>query len=425
MPAVQNGVENFNGNYLVVEQEHAGLVLAELQKLNFSPRQADSNDSLSLTLLELPEDSFEQAIAALRQDATLVEAASRAQQAPGLNQVVLTDLDLVLFGVRQAIGDQYDHWVPAIDKDQLLDRVQGLPYIKGSVPMSVPAPAAPLTIPPAGRQVGPRVAILDTELYAHPDLAGRFQGPSAQAFGSDGSPPPDTQGHSTFIAGLIVQRAPTVDLVVRSVLDGNGQNASSWDVATKMAGVLDAEVAVLNLSLGCATNNRVAPFSLRRAVDRLLPTVVVVAAAGNNGDLGLQAAAAGLTPVSPIYPAAIDGVIGVGAYDQQDGQPASFSPDAVPWVELMAPGVGVQSTFLSGNVQRMRHGPSGELEAEDTMDFGQPGYASWEGTSFAAANVSGEIAALMVRHQLSAREALHRLRHSEAAGSDIHPAGPA
>jgi subtilisin family serine protease len=420
MPVVRNDVEAYHEDRLVVEQRHAGLVQEALRRRGIASNEADSSVALGLTLLQLPE--VESAVAVLRQDSALVEAATRAQQALGHPAGQIGDLDLVLFMLRQSTREAYDGWVPAVDKDQVLDRVQGSPYIKGGV--GIPQPIAPLSIPPVTRQGGPRVAILDTKLLAHPDLIGRFLGDSAADLGDK---PLDTQGHSTFIAGLIVQRAPTAELVVRTALNEKGENASSWDVATRMISFLDAEVAVLNVSLGCATIGRVPPLSLRRAVDRLTPTVVVVAAAGNNGLPDALAASEGLTPVTPIFPAAIDGVVAVGAYDSRSGstQPAPFSPPGVPWVGLLAPGVGVQSTFLPGVVRLLKRDGAGQLVDDGTADFGQPGYASWDGTSFAAANVTGAIAALMAAGQVSAYEALDQLRNPAAPGGDILPFDPA
>ncbi len=418
MPVVRNGVETYHGTRLVVEQRDAGLVQEQLRRRGFASHEADSSDALGLTLLELPE--FDSAIVMLRQNSGLVQAAIQAQPAAGSDPAPTTvgDLDLLLFAVRQLTREDYDGWVPAMDKDQILGQIDGLPYIKGAIGIPDKAPA-PLSIPPVTRQAGPRIGILDTELYAHPDLIGRFEGHT----GEFGPEPPDTQGHATFVAGLIVQRAPTVELVVRTALHADGQNASSWDVAKKMAGFMDAGVAVLNLSLGCATADRVAPLSLRRAVDRLVPSVVLIAAAGNNGVPGVLAQAKGLRASTPIYPAAIDGVIGVGAYDSRDGgrQAATFSPAGVPWVQLSAPGVRVQSTFLSGQVRRLVRDDAGQLvpAPEGPADFGQPGYAVWDGTSFAAANVSGAIAALMAAQQVSAGDALGQLLEQKDPASDI------
>lgn len=423
MTVVQNDFENFHTDRLVVERRDADFVQKELTGLGVTSHELASSKALQLTLLELPNLDSEGPPLVPHLPPGL--SAGSAQQAPDQAAGGINYLDLVLRSVRSSVQQKCDGWAPTMGKDQILDRIQGTPYIKGATGIPEPLPA-PLSIPKASRQTGPRAGILDTELYAHPALAGRYLGPSAEDFGPA---PADTQAHSTFIAGLIAQRAPTAELVVRAVLDVNGENASSWDVATQMVSFLDAGIAVLNLSLECATGDRVPPVSLSRAVERLIPTIVVVAAAGNHGVLGTQAAQEGLHTNTPMYPAAIDGVVGVGAYDPRDPQHSSafFSPNPppLPWIELLAPGIGVQSTFLSGPVRRKFRDPSGQLVNLSTdpgpVDFGQPGYASWDGTSFAAANVSGEIVALMARYDLSGYEALDRLRNGK--GSDIFPAG--
>lgn len=434
MPVVRNGVEAYQDNQLVAEQEHSGLVTEELRRLGIAASELDSDDQLSLTLLNL--SGVETAAGVLRADSELVAAASQARQAPGSStgsdlgtgsgsgqasgsgSARIDDLDLVLFTMRQRMRQAHDGWVATVGKNRIVDQVQGSPYIKGGV--GVPDPAAPLAIPRPAGQTGARVAVLDTTLFAHPDLIGRFLGDSVTAFGHQ---PRSTQGHATFIAGLIAQRASGAQLAVQTVLDENGENASSWDVAKAIASILGTGTDVLNLSLGCATADRLPPLCLRRAVELLTPSVVVVAAAGNNGMPDDQAAAAGLTPVTPIYPAAIDGVIAVGAYDPSTGtsEPAPFSP-AAPWVDLLAPGVRVRSTFLPGQVQLVSHDPDGSLAETGSADFGQPGYADWDGTSFAAANVTGAIAAMVIPCRVSAYDALETLCHPSGQagpGSDI------
>ncbi len=453
MPVVRNGVETYQGDQLVVEQEYTGLVTEELRRLGIAASELDSNDQLSLTLLNLA--GVDTAAAVLRQDSALVESASLAQRAQAQESASINDFDLVLSVMRQRMREAHDGWAATVGKNRLVDRVQGSPYIKGAVGMpdplvslvdppavvpprggpprggplpGAPPPGAPpaavpqVTIQPAGQQTGARVAVLDTRLFAHPDLIGRFLGDSVSAFDHE---PRSPQGHATFVAGLIAQRAPAAQLIVRAILDDDGENANSWDVATAMASLLDAGIDVLNLSLGCFTADRVEPLCLRRAVERLVPSVVVVAAAGNNGMPDDQAAALGLTPATPIYPAAIDGVIAVGAYDSSagTGEPAAFSP-AVPWADLLAPGVRVRSTFLSGQVQLVTRGPDGSLVDAGPADFGEPGYASWDGTSFAAANVTGAIAALIVPGRVSGYGALDQLRSPAGPGGDILPYGP-
>jgi subtilisin family serine protease len=171
----------------------------------------------------------------------------------------------------------------------------------------------------------------------------------------------------------------------------------------------DPGIAVINLSFGAATTDGTAPLVLRRAISRISPDTVIVAAAGNNGR-GTEFP--NLPPDAPMWPAAFDEVVAVGAHDDE-GLPAAFSPD-VPWVDLMAPGTDVVSTFLPGQVTSTEGGE------ETVIDFGR-GYARWRGTSFAAAEVTGEIVALMNARGITARQALALLleRPDSLAGATI------
>jgi subtilisin family serine protease len=412
MPVVTNDVESYHGDQFVVEQRHAGLVQEQLRRLGLASNQLDSNDALRLTLMALSDITA--GSATLRHDSTLMESAVRDRRSRGQSGDAVTDLDLVLFAVRRLMRETYDGWVATIGKNRVLSQVDAAPYIKGSYEPPRPAPA--VSIPAATRHAGARVGILDTRVLAHPALAGRVLGSPVPDFGPA---PRSTQGHATFIAGLIAQQAPLAELVVRAVLDDDGINASSWDVATKMVGVLDADVAVLNLSLCCATVDRVPPLCLTRAVERLIGDVVIVAAAGNHGSGGANS---DLTAITPQYPAAIDGVVGVGAYDRRQGarRPAAFSP-VVPWVEVLAPGVDEASTFLPGTVRLIERDADGTLVDTGKATFADPGYAYWSGTSFAAANVSGAIASLIVPGEVDAYAALDRLRNSTGDGADIVP----
>ena len=96
--------------------------------------------------------------------------------------------------------------------------------------------------------------------------------------------------------------------------------------------------------------------------------------------------------------AALDGVLAVGAVDAQ-GRSASFNPvdgtdpsRPAPWIDVFAPGVELVSTYLGetgdSKVQVPVDGSPGTFE---TVEFG--GYANWSGTSFAAAYVTGLVAA--------------------------------
>ena len=405
MGIVERYGESYRDDQLAVELRDTALVMRELLAMDVvlaNPGPPPASADLGLALIDL--SNLAAGVRPLRDDPDLVAAAATARAAPYRRDDPLPDIDLLLFALRQRFRARYDGWVPTIGKNRPLAQIEGWPYIKGA--SGVLNPVSGPRIPARDGTPGPRVGILDTRIFAHPDLVGRFTGDTVATLHP---PVPSTLGHATFVAGLILRRAPGADLVVRAVLDDEGGNDDSWDVATKIVAFRGAGVPVLNLSFGCATVDREAPLVLRRAIDRLGPDVVVVAAAGNHGELGRDPDPdTGLTGRTPIWPAALDGVVAVGAHDGHDpAHPtAGFSPHRAPWIDLLAPGVDEESTFLTGDVSVLVR-QEGKLVVEDTVDFAA-GYATWRGTSFAAANVSGQLAALMTGGR-TAREALASL----------------
>jgi subtilisin family serine protease len=115
----------------------------------------------------------------------------------------------------------------------------------------------------------------------------------------------------------------------------------------------------------------------------------VVAAAGNNAQ------------GRPFWPAAFKHVIAVGAVDTRKGDPtrAAFS-NFGDWVDCCAPGVGVRSTYVTGDWRLDAPGDDGSIEQFD-------GWACWSGTSFAAPQVTAAIAAKMLGTALTPRQAAH------------------
>jgi subtilisin family serine protease len=130
----------------------------------------------------------------------------------------------------------------------------------------------------------------------------------------------------------------------------------------------------------------------------------------------------GLKPNSVSYPAALPDVVGVGALDQ-NGDHAAFTPHPAPWIRLLAPGVGLNGAYVRGKVTIEHKDRSGNVLDSRQVYF--PGRAIWEGCSFAAAVVSGAIAAGTVPGRRSARQALDELLHPNPASRDrgIRPAG--
>jgi hypothetical protein len=255
-----------------------------------------------------------------------------------------------------------------------------------------------------------RVAVLDAHAFPHPDLVGRLEAEAedTETYLRQTDKLPSHAGHATFVAGLIAQRAPLAGLDMHDVVDDD-RPVTAWEIATAMARLAGSGVDVLTVSLGCHTADGAPPLLLERAVAALTPGVVVVAPAGNHG----SAADGRVTPTTPFWPAALDAVVAVGAHDP-GGTRAAFSPD-VPWVNLSAPGVDVQSTYLFGNI----------LVTDDNSDSTSlrpfDGYATWSSTTFATAAVCGEIAAGTVPGERAPREALNDLLRQlpSEAGVDI------
>ncbi|GIH26404.1 hypothetical protein Aph01nite_47140 [Acrocarpospora phusangensis] len=379
---------------IVVDLRHADLVRERLAKVaGIAWRELEVSTALDLVLVELP--GLAEAAGAFRTDPALVEAAKASRSLAFGPDAPVPDLDLVLFALRKNFSDEYEGWTPTWGKHRLLDGVAGSPYTGGGDEQ--PEQADAVAIPEATGE-GVRVGVLDTRLAEHPSLDGRYRAPkSAIFYGAE--PYPSLAGHSMFICGAILQEAPDARLVVRSVLDDNGVTVSSWDVAVAMMGFL-GEVEVLNMSFGCVTADHSPPLVLTRAVERLAGSMVLVAAAGNHGRLKARPDLprfAEVTAGTPVWPAAYDEVIAVGATEDDpsagpsaSGAKADFSPN-LPWVDAAVDGVGVVSTYFTGEVELIKPDREGAVTSLGTRTFGT-GFARWSGTSFAAARISGKIA---------------------------------
>jgi hypothetical protein len=102
----------------------------------------------------------------------------------------------------------------------------------------------------------------------------------------------------------------------------------------------------------------------------------------------------------PSWPAALDRVVAVGSADH-GGERSVFTPADVDWIDILAVGNGVVSTFLDGRVNV--GGTDGAVEAMFN------GFAQWGGTSFAAGTVAGAIAALTEPGRRSTQDAFRQL----------------
>ena len=365
-------------NQIAVATAHVGMVINVLEEHGVIAGVRDESRELGLTLLTLPDDP--------------VRRAGRDGSSDPLGDL--------LGRVYQDFENRYGGWVPTMGRNRRVLPVTGAHNIGGG-DACAPVMADPRLRPrDAEPGYGVRVGIADTALYAHPWLAGAYQAAPSSILDDLGGSPDFSAGHATFVAGLILQRAPGATLEVRRVLGDNGQ-ADSWDVAKDLVRFARSGLDVLNLSFGCFTDDNQAPLVLSTALDRLGTRVVVVAAAGNQG----------ATPDRgrPMWPAALDEVVSVAAMDGEGRRPA-WSPDPdLPWIDVTARGEDVTSTYLTGEV---------DLHAVNRdKDERFDGYAKWSGTSFSAAQVSGAIAAGVVVGETGAATALAELTRSAARPS--------
>ncbi|HKG49638.1 MAG TPA: S8/S53 family peptidase [Actinomycetales bacterium] len=398
----------YRDDQLVVGRPYARLVEAQLEAWDARP-ELEEDPRLNLALVSLDARAARSWLQ--DRDPELVAAARAAADEAGYEP---SDVDVTLRCLRRVLADRYAGWVPTMGKNRVMSRLTGSYVIDGGGGDGRPQPLQSYVIdgggvgrpnrpwPPEGSTLlglradapgrGARVGLVDTRMATHPWLAGGYIAAAAALLPARGRVRlPWMADHATFVAGLVLRQAPGAVIELRSGLDDDGSQ-DSWTLAQAVADLADSSTDVVNLSLGCRTEDGQPPLVLSAAIAALGRRTLVVAAAGNHG--GTE----GGTAPAPSWPAALDDVIAVGALD--GGERAAFSPDA-PWVDAMAPGVDVVST----------------CEPQDT---GGTVLARWSGTSFAAAAVSGAIAA-QVHQGRTAREAWAELSKGSRHDEDGRP----
>lgn len=218
-----------------------------------------------------------------------------------------------------------------------------------------------------GRGEDVTVAILDTGLdVSHPGLTGRVHPAAADLLDGDGNPDdaPDgidsdgdgevdeAVGHGTFVAGLVLSVAPEAMILPIRILDSDGVG-TVFDVIRGIELAKSNGARIINMSFGMGTPSGLLRDALRGAAEN---RKLMVASAGNAGSSEAH------------YPAHSLYVLAVAATDSEDRK-ADFSNFGF-WIDVSAPGVGLVSLFPEGR------------------------FATWSGTSFATALVSGAAAVL-------------------------------
>ena len=246
------------------------------------------------------------------------------------------------------------------------------------------------------RGAGVTVAIVDSGVDANPQFGDRvIPGPDLVAGTKRGIPPgADCVGHGTAVASIIAAApVPGVSFTgvapAARILSVKISGTDTFPTSVTPQGIMDAVdfgADVINLSL--ATPDDVP--ALRNAVEYALRhNVVVVAAAGNDLPQG---------GTGPFYPAAYPGVLAVGAVGP-GGVLAGFSDRHTP-VGVTAPGVNV-TTAYPGTF------PAAYEPAQN-------------GTSFAAAFVSGVVALVRSAHPgLNAAQVVARIEATAHGGTSL------
>ena len=238
---------------------------------------------------------------------------------------------------------------------------------------------------------GVRVAVVDTGIAPHPDLARPVAGAT---FVPGTTSPNDDHGHGTHVAGTIaalrngrglIGVAPRAQLLAAKVLDRLGSGRDTW-VAAGIVWAANNGARIINLSLGSAAFSTAIQRALVYARSR---RVAICAAAGNSS-----------TPTSCVAPPGYPGrdplCICIAATDQMNRK-APFSQCGAE-LDLAAPGVAVISTFPGS------------------------GYRSLNGTSMATPHIAGVAALVLSRPATAGLDPARLQRHLERTAIGLGPA---
>jgi serine protease AprX len=266
---------------------------------------------------------------------------------------------------------------------------------------------------------GVTVAVLDSGLAkGHDDFTGskvRY----FKDFVNNRSDRYDDYGHGTHVAGILAGSgkdsdgkemgvAPGAQLVVLKVLDSQGNGTLANVIAALDWLALNAQtlrVRVANLSFGAKPTELPSKDPLALAAKALVDRgVVVVAAAGNNGELNGEKVWGGiLSPADAPWVITVGASSSMGTLSRKDDQMASFSSRGpavgrIAKPDIVASGVGIVAPIArEGSLFSLA---SASLVKVVCVTVGCPKsgsveYMSMSGTSMAAPVVSGTVALML------------------------------
>ncbi|WP_329174528.1 type VII secretion-associated serine protease mycosin [Streptomyces sp. NBC_01477] len=220
------------------------------------------------------------------------------------------------------------------------------------------------------RGEGVTVAVIDTGVNAHhPDLTGRvLPGVDITQGAANGQVDVSSDSHGTSVAGVIAGNggvtghgmsglAPAARILPVRV--SNGETITALPLAQGIVWAVRHGAGVINVSMGMTAAD---PQVREAVVFAEAHNVVMVAAAGNDGDTGNQAE----------YPAAFPGVLAVAGSDRMGGE--WIHSESGPFVSLSAPATAIWSVKSGG------------------------GYLTADGTSYAAPYVAAAAALLRAKY---------------------------
>lgn len=283
-----------------------------------------------------------------------------------------------------------------------------------------------------------RVAIIDSDNSAHPDVLWATDGANAQLVRTKIG-----YGHGTHVAGIIAGRSNNAQgiagickqcEILPVVLSSNSDQALAE--AIKLAVRLDAQVINLSLELRVNVNGTLvnencsaSGFQLTRmAIEKAIDAgVTVVAAAGNYGASFDKTASPTRKSVQQITPASCPGVISVGATDQT----AKVSTYTNSGPTLMAPGggasqdgaygAGVGCSLTVENInQQVATSTVGILS---TWSEDKPGgsrcYRYLSGTSMATPHVTGVVGMMLAANPALAPNQIKQILETKANNTTV------
>jgi membrane-anchored mycosin MYCP len=250
---------------------------------------------------------------------------------------------------------------------------------------------------------GVTVAVIDSGVDANSKFGDRVSVGNTFANASSGPAWGDCAGHGTEVAGIIAAApgsgnafegvAPQAKILSIKVSNSENQAISSATLASAIVEAVRAGAKVINVSIDTPGDDP----ALRNAVYYALANNVVVVAAVGNDVQKTNSDGTATTQTGPFYPADYQGVLSVGAVDN-DGNLAPFS-DIKTNVSVTAPGMNVTSTFPG------THGNA---------------YAADDGTSFAAPFVSGLAALLLSRYpHMSAAQVVQQIEETADGSTGV------